>query len=72
LRVCVSGFGLRFFDKKTEHHQKKAAIFKKTPKTKTNPQVEGAPAVVKAGVKKEDAEEMKKKLEAVGAKVVLE
>ncbi len=31
--------------------------------------VEGAPKVVKEGVAKADAEEMKKKLEAVGAKV---
>ena len=33
--------------------------------------VEGAPKVVKEGVNKKDAEEMKKKLEAVGAKVEL-
>ena len=33
--------------------------------------VEGAPKTVKEGVNKEDAEEMKKKLEAVGAKVEL-
>jgi large subunit ribosomal protein L7/L12 len=33
--------------------------------------VEGAPQVVKEGVAKKDAEEMKKKLEAVGAKVEL-
>jgi large subunit ribosomal protein L7/L12 len=33
--------------------------------------VEGAPKVVKEGVAKKDAEEMKKKLEAVGAKVEL-
>ena len=33
--------------------------------------VEGAPKEVKAGVAKKDAEEMKKKLEAAGAKVVL-
>src|SRR6185369_14307619 len=31
--------------------------------------VEGAPKTVKEGVSKKDAEEMKKKLEAVGAKV---
>lgn len=34
--------------------------------------VEGAPAMVKKGLKKEEAEEFKKKLEAVGAKVSLE
>ncbi len=33
--------------------------------------VDGAPAEVKAGMKKEDAEEMKKKLEEAGAKVTL-
>ena len=33
--------------------------------------VESAPAVLKEGVKKEDAEEMKKKLEEAGAKVTL-
>ena len=33
--------------------------------------VEGAPKTVKEGVSKNDAEEMKKKLEAVGAKVEL-
>jgi len=33
--------------------------------------VDGAPAEVKAGLKKEDAEEMKAKLEAAGAKVTL-
>ncbi|MEK7579376.1 MAG: 50S ribosomal protein L7/L12 [Patescibacteria group bacterium] len=33
--------------------------------------VDGAPGVVKEGVKKADAEEMKKKLEAAGAKVTL-
>lgn len=33
--------------------------------------VEGAPQVVKEGVAKKDAEEMKKKLEAAGAKVEL-
>ena len=33
--------------------------------------VDGAPAEVKTGVKKEDAEEMKKKLEEAGAKVTL-
>jgi large subunit ribosomal protein L7/L12 len=33
--------------------------------------VEGAPKTVKEGVNKKDAEEMKKKLEAVGAKVEL-
>lgn len=33
--------------------------------------VDGAPSVVKEGVKKEDAEEMKKKLEEAGAKVTL-
>jgi large subunit ribosomal protein L7/L12 len=33
--------------------------------------VEGAPKAVKEGVAKKDAEEMKKKLEAVGAKVEL-
>ncbi len=33
--------------------------------------VEGAPQVVKEGVSKKDAEEMKKKLEAAGAKVEL-
>ena len=33
--------------------------------------VEGAPKTVKEGVNKADAEEMKKKLEAVGAKVEL-
>ena len=34
--------------------------------------VEGAPKTVKEGVAKKDAEEMKKKLEAVGAKVKLD
>lgn len=34
--------------------------------------VEGAPAVVKKGVKKEEAEQIKATLEAAGAKVVLE
>jgi len=34
--------------------------------------VEGAPKVVKEGLKKEDAEEMKKKLEGVGATVELQ
>jgi len=34
--------------------------------------VEGAPKVVKEGLKKEDAEEMKKKLESVGASVELQ
>ncbi len=33
--------------------------------------VDGAPSVVKEGVKKEEAEEMKKKLEEAGAKVTL-
>ena len=33
--------------------------------------VEGAPKEIKAGVKKEEAEEMKKKLESAGAKVEL-
>ncbi len=33
--------------------------------------VDGAPKIVKEGVKKEDAEEIKKKLEATGAKVTL-
>ena len=33
--------------------------------------VEGAPQMLKEGVAKKDAEEMKKKLEAVGAKVEL-
>jgi len=33
--------------------------------------VEGAPKAVKEGVNKKDAEDMKKKLEAVGAKVEL-
>ncbi|ETB63556.1 TPA: 50S ribosomal protein L7/L12 [Candidatus Nomurabacteria bacterium] len=33
--------------------------------------VDGAPAVLKAGMKKEEAEELKKKLEEVGAKVTL-
>lgn len=33
--------------------------------------VDGAPSVVKEGVKKADAEEMKKKLEEAGAKVTL-
>jgi large subunit ribosomal protein L7/L12 len=33
--------------------------------------VDGAPAMVKEGVKKEEAEEMKKKLEEAGAKVTL-
>ena len=33
--------------------------------------VDGAPKVVKAGVSKEEAEEIKKKLEEVGAKVTL-
>ncbi len=33
--------------------------------------VDGAPKIVKEGVKKADAEEMKKKLEAAGAKVTL-
>ncbi len=33
--------------------------------------VDGAPSVVKEGVKKADAEDMKKKLEAAGAKVTL-
>lgn len=34
--------------------------------------VEGAPKTVKEGVKKEEAEAMKKKLEAAGAKVAVE
>jgi large subunit ribosomal protein L7/L12 len=34
--------------------------------------VDGAPKVIKEGVKKEDAEEIKKKLEAVGAQVELQ
>mmetsp|Transcript_14232 Transcript_14232/g.42998 ORF Transcript_14232/g.42998 Transcript_14232/m.42998 type:complete len:217 (-) Transcript_14232:500-1150(-) len=34
--------------------------------------VEKAPAVIKSGVKKEEAEELQKKLEAVGAKISLE
>ena len=34
--------------------------------------VEGAPKVIKEGLKKEEAEEMKKKLEAVGAVVELQ
>ncbi|MDQ5927733.1 MAG: large subunit ribosomal protein [Patescibacteria group bacterium] len=33
--------------------------------------VDGAPGVIKEGVKKEEAEEMKKKLEEAGAKVTL-
>ena len=33
--------------------------------------VDSAPAMVKQGMKKEDAEELKKKLEAAGAKVTL-
>jgi large subunit ribosomal protein L7/L12 len=33
--------------------------------------VDGAPKIVKEGVKKEDAEKMKKELEAAGAKVTL-
>jgi large subunit ribosomal protein L7/L12 len=33
--------------------------------------VDGAPAMVKQGMKKEDAEELKAKLEAAGAKVTL-
>ena len=33
--------------------------------------VDGAPKIVKEGLKKEEAEEMKKKLEAAGAKVTL-
>ena len=33
--------------------------------------VDGAPAEVKAGLKKEDAEELKSKLEEAGAKVTL-
>ena len=33
--------------------------------------VEGAPKEIKSGVSKKDAEEMKKKLEAAGAKVEL-
>lgn len=33
--------------------------------------VDGAPSMLKQGLKKEDAEEMKKKLEAAGAKVTL-
>ena len=33
--------------------------------------VEGAPKEIKSGVNKKDAEEMKKKLEAAGAKVEL-
>ncbi len=33
--------------------------------------VDGAPTVLKQGMKKEDAEELKKKLEAAGAKVTL-
>ncbi len=33
--------------------------------------VDGAPKVIKEGVSKEEAEEMKKKLEEVGAKVTL-
>lgn len=32
---------------------------------------EGAPVIIKAGVKKEEAEEIKKKLEAVGGQVTL-
>ncbi|KAL4517547.1 hypothetical protein Ndes2526B_g00753 [Nannochloris sp. 'desiccata'] len=34
--------------------------------------VEGAPAVLRKGVKKEEAEQIKAKLEAAGAKIVLE
>ncbi len=34
--------------------------------------VEGAPKIVKEGIKKEDAEEMKKKFEAAGATVAIE
>ena len=34
--------------------------------------VEGAPAVLKKGLKKEDAEAIKEKIEKVGGKVVLE
>ena len=34
--------------------------------------VEGAPAVLKKGLKKEDAEAVKEKIEKVGGKVVLE
>jgi len=34
--------------------------------------VESSPVVVKAGLKKEEAEELKKRLEAVGAKIALE
>jgi large subunit ribosomal protein L7/L12 len=33
--------------------------------------VDGAPSVLKQGMKREDAEELKKKLETVGAKVTL-
>ncbi len=33
--------------------------------------VDGAPSVVKEGMKKEEAEELKAKLEAAGAKVTL-
>ena len=33
--------------------------------------VDGAPSLLKAGMKKEDAEELKKKLEEAGAKVTL-
>ena len=33
--------------------------------------VDGAPSILKQGMKKEDAEELKKKLEAAGAKVTL-
>ncbi len=33
--------------------------------------VDGAPSMLKQGMKKEDAEELKKKLEAAGAKVTL-
>ena len=35
-------------------------------------QVEGAPAVLRKGVKKEEAEQIKEKLEAAGAKIVLD
>jgi large subunit ribosomal protein L7/L12 len=33
--------------------------------------VDGAPSILKEGLKKEDAEDFKKKLEAAGAKVTL-
>ena len=41
------------------------------PPPRPDPQVEGAPQVVKRGVKKEEAEALKKKLEEAGGTVEL-